>query len=49
MGAYTPPFFSFFLESYGMCTMCTHETYAIDFMNDKGVHIGKKNVHRVHI
>jgi hypothetical protein len=32
-----------------MCTMCTHATYVIDFMKKQEVHIGKLNMHRVHM
>ena len=29
--------------------MCTHATYVIDFIKKQEVHIGKLNMHRVHM
>ena len=39
----------FFLKRHSTCTMCTHAIYVIDFMKKEEVHIGKPNLHRVHM
>ena len=37
------------LKRHSTCTMCTHSIYVIDFMKKQEVHIGKPNLHRVHM